>query len=244
MSSSFIARGVHVDFDGIKALDDVDVELREREVLGLIGPNGAGKTTLVNVLSGFQRLDEGSMQLNGANVTGWSPYRLARRGLARTFQGARLFKGLSVFENVEVGALGVGVGRREAKARAESLLSLLGLYGQADMPADSLAYGGQRRLEIARALALRPQFLLLDEPAAGLSELESDEMMSAILDFKKDSDCGVLIIEHDMRVIMSLCDRVHVLNYGKTIKVGTPAEVRADEGVLTAYLGVGGNQDA
>lgn len=244
MSPEYRAEGIHVDFDGVKALDDVGIDLREREILGLIGPNGAGKTTLVNVLTGFQRPDSGSVRLDGKDVTGWSPSRLARHGLARTFQGSRLFKELTVAENVEVAALGVGAGPREAIHRRTTLLELLSLTAVGEMRADSLPYGAQRRLEIARALAIKPQFLLLDEPAAGLSEPESEELVRSIRIFRDDYGCGILIIEHDMQVIMGVCERIHVLDYGKSIKEGTPEEIRTDEAVLAAYLGPQGGVDA
>jgi branched-chain amino acid transport system ATP-binding protein len=231
------AADVRVHFVGVKAIDGVDLELRRGEILGLIGPNGAGKTTLVNVLSGFQRPTTGRVLLGGSDVTGWAPARLAAHGLARTFQGARLFGGLTVFENVEVGAVGVGVGRRRAREVAWDLLERMHLAGQADVPAAALPHGAERRLGIARALASRPGFLLLDEPAAGLNEAESDELVEALATIPREFGCGLLVIEHDMRLIMRLCHRIQVLDHGKTIATGSPQEVRASPAVLTAYLG-------
>jgi len=231
------AQGLEVHFGGVRAVDGVDLELRKGEILGLIGPNGAGKTTLVNALSGFQKPTAGRVLLNGADVTGWSAHRLARRGLARTFQSVRLFPGLTVLENVELGAVGVGVRRPAARRLARELLERLGLAGKADALATGLPHGLERRLGIVRALAAKPAFLLLDEPAAGLNERESDELVGALTLIRDDFSCALVVIEHDMRVIMRLCERIQVLDYGKTISIGTPAQVRADPAVLTAYLG-------
>jgi branched-chain amino acid transport system ATP-binding protein len=230
-------RGLKVHFEGVKAVDGLDLELHRGEILGLIGPNGAGKTTLVNTLTGFQRPTEGSVQLDGVDVTGWPPDRLARAGLARTFQAVRLFSGLSVFENVELGAVGVGMRRREAQKWAWELLERLELTSLSDAPASGVPHGMERRLAIVRALATRPTFLLLDEPAAGLNEEESDALVGALAGIRDDFACALMVIEHDMRVIMRLCERIQVLDYGKTISIGTPAEVQKDPAVLTAYLG-------
>lgn len=231
------ARDVRVHFGGLKAVDGVDLSLRRGEILGLIGPNGAGKTTFINALTGFQRLTEGSVSLDGNDVTGWPPHRLARVGLARTFQSLRFFRELTVFENVEVAGVSIGLNRRDAKRRASHVLQVLDLSTKTELRAESLPYGDERRLEIARAVAMKPRFLLLDEPAAGLNEAESDELVGAVGRLRTEIGCGVLVIEHDMRVIMKLCERIHVLDYGKTISVGTPEEVQRDEAVLTAYLG-------
>ncbi len=230
-------RELKVYFGGVKAVDGVDLVLTEGEILGLIGPNGAGKTTLVNALSGFQRLTSGSVFLNGVDATGWNPHRLARWGLGRTFQNVRLFANLTVLENVELGGVGVGMGRRAARRWAWELLERMGLADKSDVLAAGLPHGLERRLGVVRALAAKPTFLLLDEPAAGLNEQESDELVSALGLIRDDFGCGLVAIEHDMRVIMRLCERIQVLDYGKTITIGTPAEVRSNPRVLTAYLG-------
>jgi branched-chain amino acid transport system ATP-binding protein len=231
------ARELRVHFGGVRAVDGVDLTLHQGEILGLIGPNGAGKTTLVNALSGFQKPTGGRVLLNGYDVTGWSPHRLARRGLTRTFQSVRLFPGLTVLENVELGGVGVGLRRPAARRAARELLDRLGFADRAETLATGLPHGLERRLGIVRALAARPAFLLLDEPAAGLNEHESDELVETLMLIRTDFSCALVVIEHDMRVIMRLCERIQVLDYGKTISIGTPAEVRADPAVLTAYLG-------
>jgi ABC-type branched-subunit amino acid transport system ATPase component len=231
------ARGLKVHFGGVRAVDGIDLELRKGEILGLIGPNGAGKTTLVNALSGFQKPTAGTVSLGGADVTGWRPNRLARRGLARTFQSVRLFPDLTVLENVELGGVAVGMRRPAARRWARDLLDRLKLDNKAHLYATGLPHGLERRLGIVRALAAKPAFLLLDEPAAGLNEQESAELVASLTLIRDDFSCALMVIEHDMRVIMRLCERIQVLDYGKTIRIGTPAEVRNDPAVLTAYLG-------
>jgi branched-chain amino acid transport system permease protein len=231
------AEGVSLAFSGLHVLRGVELELPPGEALGLIGPNGAGKTTLVNVLSGFQAPDSGSIFLDGADVTRWSPSRLARAGLGRTFQTALPFAGLTVMESVAVGAMGVGVGRRGAVDVAADVLERLGLSGQAHRPAGLQPPGRQRLLGIARALATGPRYLLLDEPAAGLNDEERRELVEILLGVLKDFGCAILLIEHDMSVVMDLCSRVQVLDNGETIVVGNPEEVQADPAVIEAYLG-------
>jgi branched-chain amino acid transport system ATP-binding protein len=213
------------------------MELRRGEVVGLIGPNGAGKSTLVNVLSGFDRPTEGSVELEGRDVTRWPAHRRGRGGLARTFQHAHTFGALTVRENVEVAALGVGLSPRQAGERARELLELLGLTRQGDMPASSLPHGDERRLGVARAVATGPRFVLLDEPAAGLPEAEVPAFADVVRSVRDDHGAGVLLIDHNMALIMSVCDRIHVLDQGRTLAEGTPVEIRANLDVAAAYLG-------
>jgi branched-chain amino acid transport system ATP-binding protein len=231
------AERVSVRFGGLVANDDVSLAISPGEVLGLIGPNGAGKTTLVNILSGFQRPHAGSIRLAGSDMTGRSPGAFARAGIARSFQAVRLFRGLTVSENIEVGFVGRGLGRAEARRRALALLADFDLLDRAGQPASALSYGEERRAGLARVLALEPRFLLLDEPAAGLAAAEAEELKRAILSIRNRHGCGILVIEHNMALVMSLCDRIHVLGGGKTIASGRPDEIRADPAVRTAYLG-------
>jgi branched-chain amino acid transport system ATP-binding protein len=221
----------------VHALRDVTLALQRGEIVGLIGPNGAGKSTLVNVLSGFDLPSSGTVELEGRDVTRWRPSRRGRAGLARTFQHGHAFRALSVRENVEVAALGTGASPRAARARAGELLEALGLSAQADAPANTLAQGDERRLGVARALATQPRFVLLDEPAAGLPEAELPAFSTAVRSVRDDGDAGVLLIDHNMGLIMEVCDRIHVLDQGQTLAEGTPADIRANLDVTAAYLG-------
>lgn len=231
------ADGISLAFAGLRVLQGVDLTLEPGEALGLIGPNGAGKTTLVNVLSGFQAPDSGAVSLDGADVTGHSPARLAHEGLGRTFQAALPFPDLSGLESVAVGAMGMGVGRRRAIEVAAEVLGRLNLLEQATQPAGALPPGSQRLLGIARALAIGPRYLLLDEPAAGLNEAECEELVAILRNVLSDFGCGILLIEHDMSIVMPLCTRVQVLDDGTTIRIGTPREVQGDPAVVESYLG-------
>ena len=234
------ASSVSRSFAGVEALRGVTLELHRHEVVGLIGPNGAGKSTLVNVLSGFDVPTSGTVELEGRDVTGWSAHRRGRAGISRTFQHSRSFRGLSVRENVEVSALGVGARLAAARRRAEELLALLGLSAYADRPAEALAHGDERRLGVARALATEPRFVLLDEPAAGLPEAEVPEFAEAVRSVRDDHGAGVLLIDHNMALVMEVCDRLQVLDQGRTLAEGTPAEIRANLDVTAAYLGESG----
>jgi branched-chain amino acid transport system permease protein len=231
------AEGISLAFAGLRVLKEVDLTLEPGEALGLIGPNGAGKTTLVNVLSGFQAPDSGTVSLGGVDVTGRSPTRLAHDGLGRTFQAALPFPDLSCLESVAVGAMGMGVGRRRAVAVAADVLGRLNLRKQATLPAGALPPGSQRLLGIARALAIGPRYLLLDEPAAGLNEAECEELVAILRKVLADFGCGILLIEHDMNIVMKLCSRVQVLDDGRTLRVGTPQDVQDDPAVVSSYLG-------
>ena len=231
------ASSVSRSFEGVQALRDVTLELRRREVVGLIGPNGAGKSTLVNVLTGFDRPDEGSVELEGREITGWSPQRRARAGLARTFQHSRSFRDLTVRENVEVAALGAGAGPREARRRAGRLLDVLGLAEVGGRRAAELAHGDERRLGVARVLATDPSFVLLDEPAAGLPDAEVPEFAEVVRSLLDEHDAGMLLIDHNMALVMGVCDRIHVLDQGRTLAAGTPEEIRGNLDVAAAYLG-------
>jgi branched-chain amino acid transport system ATP-binding protein len=220
-------------FRGLRALDGVSIGVEEGEIVGLIGPNGSGKTTLLNLASGVLRPTSGRISVGGVDATGHRPHDFARLGVGRTFQQVRLFTEMTVAENVEVGA----VARGQDAARVDALLERLRLAQVRDRLAVTLPYGQQRRAEIARALAGSPRFLLLDEPAAGMNEAESDDLLEAIKAVRDDEGCAVLIVDHDLRLIMRLCERIHVLAEGMTICEGTAEEVRRDPAVIQAYLG-------
>jgi branched-chain amino acid transport system ATP-binding protein len=231
------ATGVSRAFEGVHALEGVTLELRRHEVVGLIGPNGAGKTTLVNVITGFDLPTAGTVELDGRDVTRWRPGRRGRAGLARTFQHSRSFRNLSVRENVEVAALGAGSRPRAARRRADELLELLGLGARAESPASALPHGDERKLGVARALATGPRYVLLDEPAAGLPETEVPEFAAVIRIVRDDFEAGVLLIDHNMALVMEVCDRIEVLDQGRTLASGTPGEIRRNLDVAAAYLG-------
>ncbi len=231
------ASSVSRSYEGVQALQDVSLELHRKEVVGLIGPNGAGKSTLVNLLTGFDFPSSGTVDLGGRDITRWSSHRRARAGVARSFQHSRSFKSLSVRENVEVSALGVGARPGEARRRTDELLELLGLTELAQAPADSLSHGDERRLGVARVLATQPSFVLMDEPAAGLPEAEAPQFGDVIRSVRDDHGGGVLLIDHNMALVMAVCDRIHVLDQGRTLAAGTPREIRANIDVAAAYLG-------
>jgi len=228
---------VTVDFQGLRAIEKVSLTLDTGEILGLIGPNGAGKTTLVNVLTGFQPPTQGSVRLAGTDITLWPAFRRSRAGLARTFQSVLLFKGLSVLENIEAGAIAVGLDRQAARRRALDIVEWLGLGPAATRVAGTLPFGSERRVGIGRAIAMRPSFLLMDEPAAGLNDSECADLERVIRRVRQEIGCGILLIEHRMSLVFNLCDRIHVLEQGRSIASGAPAEIRADPRVRQAYLG-------
>jgi len=237
-ASVLAASGLSVRFQGLAAISDVSLAVQRHEVFGLIGPNGAGKTTLVNCLTGFQRPTEGRITLGDTDTTGWPAPRFRERGVARTFQAGRLFKDMTVAENVEVTATGLGLGLRRAREHARSMLAWIGLTDKAHWHAGALAYTDQRRLGIARALVLSPAFILLDEPAAGMSDAECEDLMVLVASIPQTFTCGVLLIEHNMRVVMGISQRIHVLDGGRTIAEGTPWEIQKHDAVLAAYLGM------
>jgi branched-chain amino acid transport system ATP-binding protein len=235
--SGLRGEGIVVLFEGLTALDQLDVELASGEIVGLIGPNGAGKTTLVNVLTGFQRPSAGIILIDGRDMTGRAPHHFAHAGIARTFQNVRLFRDMTVLENLEVASVAKGASRRAASADAAELLAWIGLARRADAVADTLSYGEERMVGIARSLMGRPRYLLLDEPAAGLNEVEARDLVQIIAELPKRFACGVLLIEHNMQVVMGVCERIHVIGNGTTLAAGSPREIQMNRTVIEAYLG-------
>jgi len=224
-------------FAGLVALSGVDLVIGRDEVVGLIGPNGAGKSTLVNILTGFDRPTDGRVEFGGDDITAVAAHNRVRMGIARTFQHARNFRSLSVRENIEVSALGAGATPRQAAKRGENLLRLLDLSDVAEMQAHALPHGEEQKLGVARALATHPSFVLLDEPAAGLGEAEVPAFAEVVLAVREVQDAGVLLIEHNFDLIVQVCDRIHVLEEGRTLAVGRPDEIRRHPAVVAAYLG-------
>ncbi len=237
-ASGLEAVEVRKTFTGVEALRGVTMRLLEGAIVGLIGPNGSGKTTLLNCLSGVVAPSSGRILLDGQRIEGRPAPAIARRGVIRTFQNIRLFGALTCLHNVEVSALAAGRRRRRDSERdARRLLAELELEGLEHRYASTLSYGDQRRLEVARALAARPRFLLLDEPAAGMNEVESDRLRATIEGIRSSRGCGVCVVEHDLRLVRRLCDEVYVLNEGAIISRGTPDVVCADPAVVAAYVG-------
>ncbi len=247
-------KSVTLRFGGLVAVNDLSMDIPRGSITGLIGPNGAGKTTVFNVITGFYRPTQGQVDFMGRRLTGLPPHKVCAAGLARTFQNIRLFHNETVLQNVMIGAyvrqktswwqnlLPFGFPKaareaREIRTNARALLERLGLGDQADAVSSSLPYGAQRRLEIARALATEPQFLLLDEPAAGMNPQESAELLNFIRKLRDDFKLTILLIEHDMKVVMGVCEHIWVLERGALIAAGTPDAIKANPKVIEAYLG-------
>ncbi len=246
------AKNVTIRFGGLTAVSSFDLTIRDGELVGLIGPNGAGKTTIFNMLTGVYKPTEGEIRVGDHTTVKMKPYQITARGVARTFQNIRLFKELSVLDNVKIGGhihykySGTSAvlhtnrffaAEQVAEDEAVRLLEIFGLEDRAQYLAKNLPYGDQRRLEIARALAARPRLLLLDEPAAGLNTGETLALMDKIHEIRDRFKVAVLLIEHNMELVMGICERIIVLNFGKTIAQGTPEQIRADPMVIEAYLG-------
>ena len=236
-------RGVSKNFGGVQAVDSVSFTVGDNEIHGLIGPNGAGKTTMLNLISGLLTISAGEIELDGQPVHRLPAEQRARLGIARTFQNLRLFRNLSVRRNIEVAEIHMR-GRRDADPDlVEDAIARFGLSGVLDDTPDSLPYGQMRRLEIVRALALRPRVLMLDEPAAGMNHAETDQLFENLTWLRQRHPCSIVLIEHDLKFIMSACEKLTVMNMGRLLATGEPAEITSNQEVIKAYLGQGHHTD-
>jgi branched-chain amino acid transport system ATP-binding protein len=232
-----VAHDVSVQFEGLRALSGVTLAVPRGRITGLIGPNGAGKTTLINVLTGFQTPTTGSVELEGEVINRIAAHKLRHKGVARTFQSGRLFRDLPVVDNLEVTGVGLGHARREAISEAERVMAWLGISHLASTIAGALPYTDERRVAIGRAIMCTPRYLLLDEPAAGMSEHESHELAAIIRRIAGELGVGVLLIEHNIGLVLELCERIFVLDSGEIIEVGPPDQIRSSDAVRHAYMG-------
>lgn len=237
MVPSLAADNVSVAFEGLRALSNVSLDVPRETVTGLIGPNGAGKTTLVNVLTGFQQPTDGRVLMDGKDIGNTPPHKIRHLGIARTFQSGRLFSDLAVIDNLEVTGVGLGLSRKAAIAKAEAMLDWVGISHLTDRLAGGLPYTDERRVAIGRALMLEPTYVLLDEPAAGMSAEEADDLSKLIRRIVTEMKCGVLLIEHNIGLVLNICDHIHVLDSGEVIEIGPPAAIKASEKVRHAYMG-------
>jgi len=237
--AALVADSISKYFVGVKAVDGVSIDINPGEIVGLIGPNGSGKTTLLNMLSAVTPATSGLIQMGSHTISSLTSDRAAKLGIARTYQNIRLFSTLSVKQNVLVAALSKWprINIREAMARSDAAMEWMGIENKALLVAGNLSYGDQRRVEIARALALEPKYLFLDEPAAGMNRVETDSLMDALNEIRSQLNIGLLIVDHDLPLIMRLCDRVVVLNEGQCIARGKPEAIQKDPIVVEAYLG-------
>lgn len=230
-------QNISKSFGGVKAVSDVSLEIEKGDVLGLIGPNGAGKSTLINLISGLLAPDNGAIYLSGKNITSRKSYERARLGLARTFQNLRVYPNLTVGQNIEVAEISSQYSERKETKNLDEIIHVFDLSDKADLASDELSYGHLRRLEIVRALALNPLVLLLDEPAAGMNENETQELSNSLRWVQENNSCAIIVIDHDLKFIMGVCDKITVMNMGEVIASGKPNEISNDARVKEAYIG-------